>query len=175
MLKRKIYAEKRLFSIFSDLQDAIVEAWSSISTDYINRLHHSIPSRLVPVVENDGNMNCLFDFYLNKTYLCRKSFACATFFRFIFFYLLWIEAEMSDWLGLNKRSFLNKLSVVPIMHTNRLVLQLLQTLVWCNNFSVHRIQHHFYCSVWSLPLFYSVSYFHPMPVQEHALGIQINS
>ncbi|CDF38189.1 unnamed protein product [Chondrus crispus] len=54
LLARRVYGHGRQFSNLEDLADRILDCWSSISEEYLNKLYESIPRRLVEVLEKKG-------------------------------------------------------------------------------------------------------------------------
>lgn len=53
-LSRKVYEAGRQFEDKDALIDAIRDAWSKISLDYLKKLYDSIPNRLIELMSKNG-------------------------------------------------------------------------------------------------------------------------
>lgn len=53
-LARKVYEGGKQFETIESLKDAITEAWSSISLNYLESLYKSMPNRIFEVISKNG-------------------------------------------------------------------------------------------------------------------------
>ena len=54
-LSRAVYADSRQFSSLEELKTAIQEEWAKISQEYIQNLFHSLPKRMIKLLEERGS------------------------------------------------------------------------------------------------------------------------
>lgn len=55
-LVRRVHVSGRQLNNVSDLQDTIMDAWSSLDLNHIQSLYRCIPTRLLNVVKKKGKM-----------------------------------------------------------------------------------------------------------------------